>query len=101
MITMTIHPGDYTGAGKPKWRITCGPFDLTCRSSPICTMARKLVEAGYPDQPWQAVGLQDGGARMNGRSIHRLALLTVSESDRTAPRHVKWAPNPMAAEWET
>jgi len=37
-------------------------------------LARVLVEAGAPDQPWRVPG------RLHGPSLHRLARLTVTET---------------------
>jgi len=42
-------------------------------------LARILVAAGCPDQPWQAVGT-DGQRRFFGNSLHRLATRTIEES---------------------
>ena len=36
-------------------------------------LARQLVAAGCPDQPWHVPG------RLHGRSLHRLARLTIEE----------------------
>jgi hypothetical protein len=54
--------------------------------APPVALARVLVNAGVPDQPWQCVN--DSGQRsVYGSSLHRLATRTVSE----AAGHVRWA----------
>ncbi len=53
-------------------------------------LARKLVAAGCPDQPWQAVGT-DGARRVFGKSLHRLATRTITESaERGTPTETVW-----------
>lgn len=44
-------------------------------------LARRLVEAGYSDGPWQAA-FSDGRLRFHGSSLHKLARYTVREDDR-------------------
>jgi len=58
-----------------------------------CKLARILVDAGCPDQPWETRG-SDGQRRLFGASLHGLARLTVSSPDAGSPRLAKWAPRP-------
>lgn len=54
------------------------------------SLARKLVAAGCPDQPWQAVG-PDAARRFFGNSLHRLATRTVRESaEAGSPTEAVW-----------
>jgi hypothetical protein len=71
-------------------------FTARSRSSCISALARLLVEAGVPDQPWQSVNAA-GMVCLRGPSLHRLAGRTVSESDRGGLRAVKYQPRPPAA----
>jgi len=60
-------------------------------SSCECALARMLVAAGVPDQPWQTVHA-DGTVGLRGKSLHRQAGLTVTESDRGGLRLRKFTP---------
>jgi hypothetical protein len=65
------------------------------RSGAITALARKLVDNGMPDWPWQAVGVLDedhDGLRCFGRSLHRLAGLTVVDT-RSGPHFRRWRPD--------
>ena len=57
------------------------------RSSCIAKLARTLVAAGVPDQPWQA---------LRGRSLHGIAKTTIMEGKRGLQR-VAWQPYPKIA----
>lgn len=63
------------------------------RSSCECALARILMAAGVPDQPWQTVHA-NGTTGLRGRSLHRLAGFTVSEGDRDGLRLKKYVPHP-------
>jgi hypothetical protein len=53
-------------------------------------LARMLVEAGAPDQPWETCGI-DGRKRLSGSSLHSLAKLDVQQSGSTGtPRIVRF-----------
>jgi hypothetical protein len=55
-------------------------------------LARMLVEAGAPDQPWETYGI-DGRKRLSGSSLHRLAKLDVQQSGSIGtPRIVRYRP---------
>src|ERR1700722_18483177 len=55
-------------------------------------LARTLVEAGAPDQPWETSGI-DGRKRLSGPSLHRLARLDVQQSGSIGtPRTVRYRP---------
>jgi hypothetical protein len=59
-------------------------------------LARMLVEAGAPDQPWETYGI-DGRKRLSGPSLHRLAKLDVQQSGSTGtPRIVRYRPKSNA-----
>lgn len=62
------------------------------RDGATMALARRMVAAGAPDGPWQAIG-PDRRARFYGRSLHRLALLTIAEGD-SGLRLVRWAARP-------
>ena len=57
-----------------------------------CTMvlARQLVAAGAPDGPWRAIG-PDGRTWFTGRSLHRLAALTIEDAE-SGLRWRRWTP---------
>lgn len=52
-------------------------------------LSRKLVVAGVEDRPWRCGGL-------HGRSLHRLACITVAERDGGGPRHERFNAPPGA-----
>lgn len=56
-------------------------FRAVSRNGATMVLARQLVAAGAPDDPWQACGV-DGAVRLHGPSLHGLAKLTVIERDR-------------------
>src|SRR6516162_2699669 len=58
--------------------------------------ARKLVEAGCPDDEWQMVG-PEGDRRLFGGSLHGLAKLTIGESDKVSARFIPYVP--FAGSW--
>jgi hypothetical protein len=63
-------------------------FTEQSRASAICQLARALVAAGIPDQPWLAYAA-NGTLSMRGPSIHRMAELTIKDSPL---RWVKYHP---------
>lgn len=72
-----------------------GAFVVTSTHGVTMALARDLVAAGCPDQPWQAVGRDQPPAewhrRLAGPGLHRLAL-TVSETDRGI-KIIPWSPD--------
>jgi hypothetical protein len=89
MITIALAPDKLTktgaAAGAPLPDRASAVWDgttYTARTSHGAAMAvaRTLMAAGCPDQPWQAVS-PDGERLLHGGSLHRLANLTVSEAD--------------------
>ena len=53
--------------------------------------ARKLVEAGCPDDEWQMVG-PEGDRRLFGGSLHGLAKLTIIENDGQSVQFALYVP---------
>ena len=71
---------------------------ITSNKGATMDLARKLVAAGCPDQPWQAVGT-DGQRRFFGNSLHRLATRTIVQGDDApGPYERRYVPNPRYAE---
>jgi hypothetical protein len=64
--------------------------------SALCNAARELIDAGCPDDAWQMVG-PEGDRRLFGGSVHRLAKLTVGESDKVSARFIPYVP--FAGSW--
>ena len=59
-------------------------------------LARMLVKAGAPDQPWETCGV-DGRKRLYGSSLHRLAKFDVQQSGSIGtPRIVRYRPKSNA-----
>lgn len=59
-------------------------------------LARLLVAAGCPDQPYEAG--RKGKRDFYGPSLHRLAKLAVAEPDSGGgPRFIEWQPRPEIA----
>lgn len=71
-----------TAKGNGLWEgravIDGAAIEVTGAHNPVHELAREIVAAGYPDQPWRFV-FQDGRVRMSGYSIYRMAQLTLSE----------------------
>lgn len=82
-ITLTQRPVD--GADVAEIMIEGRPYQAISKNSATMKLARRLVEAGFADGPWQAV-FPDGRSRFGGPSLHRLAKLAVRESDRSGLR---------------
>jgi hypothetical protein len=59
----------------------------------IFALARQLVAAGCPDQPWQTVGT-NGVVQLHGPSLHGLANWTIRESATQTIKRVPYAPLP-------
>ena len=89
MITITVSPlpggrdhacAEYEGVG----------FEASSGSGACMAVAREMIFAQVPDQPWEAVGL-DGRPRLRGPSLLGLARSTVSEAALGAgPRFRAW-----------
>jgi hypothetical protein len=58
------------------------PYEASSTHSATMKLARLLVAEGCPDQPWEARGT-DGQRRYFGKSLHRWAELTLTESPET------------------
>jgi hypothetical protein len=94
MITIQLsfvtgqHPREVASA-------TVGGVDYSeaSRSSCIAKLARALVAAGIPDQPWIAVA-PTGTVALRGRSLHGIAKTTITESDRGGLARRIWHPHP-------
>jgi hypothetical protein len=70
--------------------------------SATTSLARALVAAGCPDQPWQAF-TPEGTPSLRGRSLHAWAKLTVTEGDagfRQQPYAEHWGTRQTAADAE-
>lgn len=70
------------------------PFRAESRHGASMALARRVVEAGAPDGPWEALAPQTGTRALYGPSLHRMARLTVEENDRSGPRFTRWVPRP-------
>jgi hypothetical protein len=72
-------------------------YSAASRNGIISALARVLISAGCPDQPWQAA--RDDKVAMTGPSLAGVAALTVSDPDGGAgPRFTKYVPYRQAAE---
>jgi hypothetical protein len=56
-------------------------FQASSANGATMALARQLVAAGCPDQPWEARG-PDHQRRCFGQQLHRLARLTVATDGR-------------------
>ena len=56
-------------------------FQASSANGATMALARQLVAAGCPDQPWEACGI-DQQRRFYGQRLHRLAKLSVSTDGR-------------------
>ena len=66
-------------------------FNARSSTGVVCALARLLIAAGCPDQPWQAT--RNGIVVMLGKSLASVANLTVSEPDTgPGPRFAKYKP---------
>jgi hypothetical protein len=92
-IHMTTDPGKGTSDPAEIATATVDGHDYTARSrsSGISALARTLVEAGTPDQPWQATNAA-GMPCLRGPSLHGLARRTITESDKGGLRVGKYTP---------
>jgi hypothetical protein len=61
------------------------------RASCEAALARVLVGAGMPDQPWQT-RTRTGTVSLRGRGLHWLAGHTIEESDKGGLKRVKFRP---------
>ncbi len=102
IITMTVREGKLSKSGAasggrpPDYaEAWWGPvlFQTQSANGASMRLARELVAAGCPDQPWQAVG-EDGQRRFFGKSLHRLAKLTLAEGADAALRFAPYVEYP-------
>jgi hypothetical protein len=85
--------------GRPgRWNADCGAHHVTAVRTPLLSMARKLLEAGY--DPELELRMTHRGAKTISMRVklRDAAKLTVVESDRVSPRFGKYHVNPFA-EW--
>jgi hypothetical protein len=94
MITMTITEAK---AGRFTARATWSgvDYEVTARNGPTMKLARALVTAGCPDQPWESRHVADGPPDLTGPSIVAWAEWTTVET-HSGPRLVRWSPHPQA-----
>ena len=90
-MLITIHPSRPTRSGQID-RVSADwngrTFEVEAKSGAICAIARQLVEAGCPDEAWQAE--RGGQVAIRGKSLHGVAKLTVSDPDKGNVKFVKW-----------
>ena len=93
-VTITLTPryirsGDYTGTRIDLARCTWKgrTLETASRHGASMVLARQLVAAGCPDQPYEARDA-DGRLLFFGPSLYRLARLTIREADTIGPRIV-------------
>lgn len=60
-------------------------YEADSRNGATMRLARQMVQDGLPDGAWQVTDKQ-GRVRYSGRSLYRLAKLTVTETDKEGPR---------------
>ncbi len=83
----------FLGASGYRYDVTLDGETIVRRSkSPLTDAARALVSKGIAGR----IVLRHAGIGTQGGLIAVLATLTASEGDRSAPRFVKWTPNPHA-----
>lgn len=71
MITMAVQQGVYKDVASTEWNGTI--YAANSAHGATMALARKLIAAGCPDQPWQMVSPGSTAVRMYGRSIAWLA----------------------------
>lgn len=104
MITMTLTParlskhGATTGQPAPDVATTAWggqKYSAQTANGASMAVARQLVAAGCPDQPWECRNAAHQRT-IFGRSLHALAKLTVTHGN-TGPRFVAYREYPGAA----
>ena len=97
MIAITVIPdvrskaGEASGAARSDVAETTwdgSTYSAQSRNGASCKLARVLVAAGCPDQPWETRTPQ-GQRCLFGTSLHGLARATLSDN-----RFVRWQPRP-------
>jgi hypothetical protein len=94
MITMmqTVIPAKETGPetfeAEAEWEGRI--FRARTNHGVSMALARQLVAAGCPDQPWEMRSATSMRRLVFGKNLHRLAHLTISELER--PRFIHWVP---------
>jgi len=66
-----------------------GHHEVSSRHCAESKLARILVEANYPDVPWETV--RNGKLCLFGRSLHGLAKLTIAEGAKQVS-FTRWQP---------
>ncbi len=101
MIEMIFHPAEPAKPGSGgEFFIASAAWasrQFTARTQGGVTMAlaRELVAAGCPDQPWQAT--RGDMVVMRGPSLARLAAIRVTDGDEgPGPRFTKYQPHHLA-----
>lgn len=90
-ITITTKRLKLAGKGYI-WRASALGISVKNRASPLCNLARKLIEAdpSLGPRPWQLV--RNGQIHLHGPSLIRLAGLTTTEPDDRSVRTKKFTP---------
>jgi hypothetical protein len=95
---MTLIPGSLTrsqavSGASPQDEATAtwqgATFRTVSRNSACCALARDLVAAGCPEQPWEARN-KTGQRTVYGDSLHALARTTINADGR----FIRWHPRP-------
>ena len=95
MIVMTLSP--HYGASSARQDAATAEwngqrFEAVSRHGALMALARRLIDAGCPDLPWEAG--RPGKRDLFGSSLHRLGRLTVGESDSgSGPVIRRWSQN--------
>jgi len=95
MIRMTTWP-------KPNSRLDCATADWNAQHFSVeargatTALARSLVAAGCPDQPWEAY-TPSGVRGLYGKNLFAWSQRMLAEDDRNGLRFVRYREHPMIA----
>ncbi len=97
-MLITILPAHPPGTDHARAEWAGQVYSAASRNGIVSALARVLIAAGCPDQPWQAA--RDDKVAMTGPSLAAAAALTVSDPEAGAgPRFARFVPFcPAAAE---